>query len=32
VRAAGAGHLELSTGRDWLLDVVRFTVARRKRR
>jgi uncharacterized protein (DUF58 family) len=32
VRAAGAGHLELSTDRDWLLDVVRFTATRRRRR
>jgi uncharacterized protein (DUF58 family) len=32
VRAAGAGHLQLSTDRDWLLDVVRFTVGRRRRR
>jgi hypothetical protein len=32
VRAAGAAHLELSTDRDWLLDVVRFVVARRRRR
>ena len=31
VKAAGAGHLVLSTDRDWLLDVVRF-VAKRKRR
>jgi uncharacterized protein (DUF58 family) len=32
VRSAGAGHLVLSTDRDWLLDVVRFVVARRRRR
>lgn len=32
VRVAGASHLELSTGRDWLLDVVRFVAARRRRR
>jgi uncharacterized protein (DUF58 family) len=32
VRTAGAGHLELATDRDWLLDVVRFTAARRRRR
>jgi uncharacterized protein (DUF58 family) len=32
VRAAGAAHLELATDRDWLLDVVRFVVARRRRR
>ena len=32
VRGAGAAHLDLSTDRDWLLDVVRFVVARRRRR
>jgi uncharacterized protein (DUF58 family) len=32
VRAAGAAHLDLSTDRAWLLDVVRFVVARRRRR
>jgi uncharacterized protein (DUF58 family) len=32
VRGAGAGHLVLRTDRDWLLDVVRFTVSRRRRR
>jgi uncharacterized protein (DUF58 family) len=32
VRVAGAGHLILSTDRDWLLDVARFTLARRRRR
>jgi uncharacterized protein (DUF58 family) len=32
VRGAGASLLEVSTDRDWLLDVVRFTVARRRRR
>jgi uncharacterized protein (DUF58 family) len=32
VRASGAAHMTLSTDRDWLLDVVRFTVARRRRR
>jgi uncharacterized protein (DUF58 family) len=32
VRSAGAGHLVLSTDRDWLLDVVRFAAARRRRR
>jgi len=32
VRSAGAGHLVLSTDRDWLLDVARFTLARRRRR
>ena len=32
VRATGAAHLVLSTDRDWLTDVVRFVVARRRRR
>jgi uncharacterized protein (DUF58 family) len=32
VRAAGGSHLVLSTDRDWLLDVVRFVVAKRQRR
>ena len=32
VRRAGAAHLVLSTDRDWLLDIVRFAVARRRRR
>jgi uncharacterized protein (DUF58 family) len=32
VRRAGAAHLVLSTDRDWLTDLVRFTVARRRRR
>lgn len=32
VRAAGAAHLELSTDRAWLKDVVRFVTARRRRR
>ncbi len=32
VQRAGAAHLVLSTDRDWLLDVVRFAVARRRRR
>jgi uncharacterized protein (DUF58 family) len=32
VRAAGAAHLVLSTDRDWLLDVVKFVSARRRRR
>lgn len=32
VRKAGAAHLVLSTDRDWLHDLVRFTVARRQRR
>lgn len=31
VRAAGAQHLVLSTDRDWLIDVVRFVVAARRR-
>jgi uncharacterized protein (DUF58 family) len=32
VRGTGAAHLVLSTDRDWLTDVVRFVVARRRRR
>jgi uncharacterized protein (DUF58 family) len=32
VRGTGASHLILSTDRDWLFDVVRFVVARRRRR
>ena len=32
VKAAGAGHLVLSTDRDWMLDVVRFAARRRRRR
>jgi uncharacterized protein (DUF58 family) len=32
VRGTGAAHLVLSTDRDWLYDVVRFVVARRRRR
>jgi uncharacterized protein (DUF58 family) len=32
VRAAGATHLPLSTDRDWLLDIVRFTAMRKRRR
>lgn len=32
VRSSGAGHLVLSTDRDWLLDVVRYVGARRRRR
>jgi uncharacterized protein (DUF58 family) len=32
VRGTGASHLVLSTDRDWLTDVVRFVVARRRRR
>jgi uncharacterized protein (DUF58 family) len=31
IRSAGAAHLVLSTDRDWLRDVVRFVVARRRR-
>jgi uncharacterized protein (DUF58 family) len=30
LRHAGAAHLQLRTDRDWLAEVVRFTVARRK--
>jgi len=30
IRSAGAGHLQLRTDRDWLLDVVRFVAARRR--
>lgn len=32
VKVAGAGHLVLSTDRDWMLDVVRFAARRRRRR
>ena len=32
VRGTGSAHLVLSTDRDWLFDVVRFVVARRRRR
>jgi uncharacterized protein (DUF58 family) len=32
VRGTGSSHLVLSTDRDWLTDVVRFVVARRRRR
>jgi uncharacterized protein (DUF58 family) len=32
VRKSGAAHLVLSTDRDWMHDLVRFTVARRQRR
>lgn len=32
VRAAGAAHLSVATDRDWLLDIVRFAVVRRRRR
>jgi uncharacterized protein (DUF58 family) len=30
IRRAGAAHLQLRTDRDWLLDIVRFVVARRR--
>jgi uncharacterized protein (DUF58 family) len=30
LRHAGCGHLQLRTDRDWLTDVVRFVIARRK--
>jgi uncharacterized protein (DUF58 family) len=30
LRHAGAAHLQLRTDRDWITDVVRFVVARRK--
>ncbi|MEP6695790.1 MAG: DUF58 domain-containing protein [Pseudonocardiales bacterium] len=30
LRRAGAGHLQLRTDRDWLLDIVRFVSARRR--
>lgn len=32
VRAAGADHLQLSTDRDWLVDVVRFVTTRKRLR
>ena len=32
IRAAGAGHLVLSTDRDWLRDIVRFVELSRRRR
>ncbi|MBW3614810.1 MAG: DUF58 domain-containing protein [Actinobacteria bacterium] len=32
VRATGAGHLVLSTDRDWMLDVVRYVASKRRRR
>jgi len=32
LRRAGAGHLQLRTDRDWLLDIVRFVAARRRGR
>jgi uncharacterized protein (DUF58 family) len=30
IRRAGAGHLQLRTDRDWLLDILRYVVARRR--
>ena len=30
LRRAGSGHLQLSTDRDWLMDVVRFVAERRR--
>ena len=30
LRRAGAGHLQLRTDRDWLMDVVRFVGERRR--
>jgi len=30
LRGAGAGHLRLRTDRDWIADVVRFVVARKR--
>ena len=32
IRRAGVEHLQLRTDRDWLRDIVRFVVARRRRR
>jgi uncharacterized protein (DUF58 family) len=32
IRAAGADHLQLRTDQDWLLDLVRFVVSRRRNR
>ena len=32
VRSTGSAHLVLSTDRDWLLDIVRFAAARKRRR
>ena len=32
VRSSRAGHLDIATDRDWLLDIVRFVVAKRRRR
>jgi uncharacterized protein (DUF58 family) len=31
LRQAGAGHLVLRTDSDWIADVVRFVVARKRR-
>jgi uncharacterized protein (DUF58 family) len=30
LRHAGAAHLQLRTDRDWLTDVVKFVIARRR--
>jgi uncharacterized protein (DUF58 family) len=30
IRRAGAGHLQLRTDRDWVLEIVRYVVARRR--
>jgi uncharacterized protein (DUF58 family) len=30
LRRCGAGHLQLRTDRDWLMDVVRFVADRRR--
>jgi uncharacterized protein (DUF58 family) len=30
LRHAGAAHLQLRTDRDWITDVVRFVIARRR--
>lgn len=32
LRRSGAGHLQLRTDRDWVLDIVRFVAARRRTR
>ena len=32
VRSAGAGYLQVSTDRDWMVDVVKFVVRKRRRR
>jgi uncharacterized protein (DUF58 family) len=32
IRRTGAGHLQLRTDRDWLRDIVRFVLTRRRRR